>query len=610
MSLTRQRKRLNINSDKKELKIYPKSTANFDNVTTTKSIDRYKITFNKKKSKEDKEDTYIVEGDDLHIIGDTTYEGWIVDYGNKKWIDFQTPEDYPAEVLKVSKNKVEVTVKGENFNSVGDLNCNNASYKFYKFNYTLEYNSSIYETDKESYILKLNITDIPITASNARLIHNGTVYSPTSSTGTESINFTQSITFGYINVSSETYSLYYNFSLNGFMFNTSTNTQTIYQYYIGNCGGITNTTAINFTGYDEVTDAKINTTFLAYFQVYTESPSNYRNFSFNYSSSPSHIICIDPPSGEYYTDFITQYERTGYATRNIVKRNYTLKANGTFPLYLLSSGNATTVTVHLTDDIDNKYPNLLVEMQYFDIGNSTFKLVESKISNSEGIATFSVNYAKSYYLFSIYEGQKPTLVKQDADMYQINSLNLYYQIYTESSESLVNWITFRDITTSWNYDNATQNLTLSWGELPSSVSTVNMQIKYGNGTTLFSASSTQPSTTLSYNFSNIFNDSIIALGYFTSTDSINYPAIDPFSLDLSTDPFGDEPMTSLGIGILTYLVIGTLAFINPIAGIIGSVLGIVIISIFKLIPMLETNILFIITIGILIIAMMARRLIR
>lgn len=589
-----------------KLSIKPKNPSHFDSFSTTKKFDRYEIEYTKKQEYKAKDETYIVTGDNLHIIGDELYTGWMVDSSLKKWIDFENDNNYKATLKRNSKNEIEVTTKAEKFKSAGDLNCNSTTYKFYRFNYSVDYASSVSESSIGDYKLKLNLTGIPLTITSSSTFQwNSTDYATTKKTSPSNINFSVSVLFPLISNTSTVKNFIFNFTLNQNDYDTGLIPQTIYQLYLDSCGGLSNTTAINYTGYDELTNSQINTSFSAYYEVYKVGGDVYRNYTFNFTSRPTHQICLLPTDATLQSDYVVEYKRTGYATRYYIRRNATITANKKIPLFLLTSGNATSVTVHATNTLDEPIPNILIEMYNYNILTAKYSLVETRVTNSEGEGIFSVVYTNSFYLFKLFE--ETTQRKADSTHYQITTLDLYYILYDEIATGLETWIEFRGFEPEWSYNNNTRKINLTWGSFTSSMSAVNWIVEHSNGTEIVRESSTVEDSYFQYSFPNT-NMTYIASTYITDTDGNNYTTIKPRTINLDfSNLWKQDPMESLTIGFFMLMIIGLLGFFKPAAGVITTTLAVIAIFFFSLIPSTITAIYSLAAVGILLIAIMGRK---
>jgi len=140
--------------------IRSKDATHFLDFSTEKKKDRYSFIFNKDLIYKNELETFVVTSSDkIDIIGDTLYEGWLVVPGLKKWVDFDAG-GINATIKRINSKEVEITTRGEHFKSIGELNCVNKTYEFYKINYTIFYNTSAYEEQVEPFKLSINFTGL------------------------------------------------------------------------------------------------------------------------------------------------------------------------------------------------------------------------------------------------------------------------------------------------------------------------------------------------------------------------------------------------------------------------------------------------------------------
>lgn len=373
--------------NKKDLSIKPKNPSHFNDVILTKKKDRYEDEWIKKEEYKGKEETFIVESTNkIYIIGDETYQGWLVVPGLQKWRDFNTDEKHKATIKRISDYIVEVTTAGSVFHSTGDLNCYSATQEYYSHTRNIIFEPlQIIQGVEQTITLSINRTGLPLSIVSANLVYNNTIYNVTTSNSTQELNFTATFTTPTTDKNVSSFAFFFNYSLDGFYFNTTTNTQTGYKQLLVDCGGISNTTTLNvsYLHIDTLTPIFIDsivaingTTF------YSHSKTNITGFK----------ICIYPPFttlNEYAT--IQYGNSSGYNYYNV---NLTLTNATTYlTLYWIPGTYSTTFT--LIDAYSKEVvQDVFVKMFKF-IGGS-WTLIESKFTDITGRTKFNYEVDTAY----------------------------------------------------------------------------------------------------------------------------------------------------------------------------------------------------------------------
>lgn len=105
------------------IKIYSDDVIKTD---TNKFYDRYDFSFTYDKNATVWKSIFIETTGSLYYVQNSIYKYHLVDFKNKKWIDFEGFEMPLAEIIRHSSNKYEIKFRSEEteikFNSIGDLN--------------------------------------------------------------------------------------------------------------------------------------------------------------------------------------------------------------------------------------------------------------------------------------------------------------------------------------------------------------------------------------------------------------------------------------------------------------------------------------------------------
>lgn len=347
------------------IKVYPETTNIItDSFTTNKGFDRYTMTYSSNNNINSK--VFIIESDNyLDIVNKNQdkYKAGLVSPLLKKWVDLNIKGSTGKEtysVRRLNQNKVEVTIGNLNskiieFESIGDLNCNSETYQFYKFNYTVSYNTSSLGNIQRVYTLNLtrNSSFIQTAQANITLDGNSTDTSLTYYDDFIIFNKTSSKVYSAISTAvpfNFTYSLLGNQTKVNV---TPTFTQTIYGITVNNCSVTYPYPILNISYYDEVDNTELTAENQFNLHIY-DSVSDY-NRSWAFGTLDIHSLCTSVAPNTTLTfamDGLMKVSRIDYTTKyvTIATGDPFILSNVNPPVMnitLLSLGNATTVVYHI-----------------------------------------------------------------------------------------------------------------------------------------------------------------------------------------------------------------------------------------------------------------------
>ncbi len=585
-----------------EWSIEPKDYTNFKSASTHKSNDRYIMEYRKTR---DSMETFIVTSDDeIEIIGGEQFTGWLVFPHLKKWIDFETPEGYKATLKRIDKNTVEVTTRGSTFQSTGDLNCNDRTFIYYKFGTLANYSSPVVESESAVFILSLNITDTTIVSTEtfASLNYNNSVKATTRSNITGEINFTSTIVIQDQSETELEIDFYWNFTIGGTAYNTSTFSQTTSDLRIVDCeSDISNTSTINLTIRDEINNDLLLAETDSFFDVWFTTRANKRSFNFSHTNTSTIQWCIFPTTLTFGADIQFQSSEPTLVTTDLIRQNITLDSTlQLFTNYLLSNDNATSVVVIIKDQSDNFLENILIEMEKFDLATGNFTLVETKISNTEGEGVFAVVFNTGFYRFKLYQN---FVLKKETNKFQITTLTLNFRLLDRIISRIERLLDIKKLIRTLTFTNSTNIVTFSFEAFPVSLSQVCLNVSYPNQTSVSGECTTTESGQLTYEI-NLTNQTYSAYAYGVDDGGFSF-LLESLAIDLRSGwrTFGAQ---GIGMSILLYLFVGLMMFSSPILGIIAAIVNMIAIYSFGLMPLGLQSIFGAIAIGIFMIAMMNR----
>lgn len=267
-----------------------------------------------------------------------------------------------------------------------DLNCNNATWEYYIFNYSVEYDSIATTDEKQTFSLLISFDDI-ILNSTSMITYNGTTYNATTVISENNISHTVNITpTENVNITSNV-NFNWNFTLNVSSFTTGNYTQIVSSLRLILCGNLTNTSAINFTLYDEsnnsIMDGDISGTFTyGGTSSYDVELENKNNFS----------MCIYPPWASTIGSYTLTYSNEGYQERTITIENINFSNSTQLKnLYLLKYESGIFATFKVLDSFSNPISGVTTTLK-----TTESEIIESRTTDDGGIVTLYVDPDTTY----------------------------------------------------------------------------------------------------------------------------------------------------------------------------------------------------------------------
>lgn len=250
------------------------------------------------------------------------------------------------------------------------------------------YNSSIYETGIETYIINISGDGNP---TSAQLIWNGTTYSTTKSGNDYEMTFTKQIS---IPEGVGTKNVYWNITYNGSAYSTNSIHPIVYAINFSICTGTApfNVPYVNFTFKDETTGNYLNATVDLLTSLYglSSSTATKSYIATNTTNASSFPYCFNPGNLSAYVIMqYLQYSGTNYPQRHFYASEYLTNATTNKTLYLLGSSAGIYSTIQVLTITGTPIPNVTISVQR-EIGG-TWTQIEQGSTDSSGTSTFWVN---------------------------------------------------------------------------------------------------------------------------------------------------------------------------------------------------------------------------
>ena len=503
-----------------------------------------------------------------YIGSKTNYLGHFV-CGNK-WVDFEG-----MYTVNVFQNIITVKSKKPlilwEFNSIGELNCVESETEFFVVNHTVGYTSDVLANRPTTIYFNMTYNSSWINNTEVKLYYNNTEYTMTESCGTTKCQYSKIVTTPN---ATNNISFAFNYTFQTFTENTTTYTQEVYLPLIDNCSSHTERW-VNFSIKDELNSSALtgNINYLLSWDdgYYSNSETGISTFSF----------CLWPAWANFTTDITLQYLVSGYDQRDYIQKNYAVNnISKNVSLYALTTTDSIEITIHVIDDNDNNLEGIIIEAYRWDISSETENLIESKTTDSEGNALFSLKTNSEYYKFLFYkEGE----IELTTSRFQIYSTILEYVLADIDSTALQEWLQINSITHDLIYTESTNLIAFTWNDASGIADSFCLNITDFNQTYLSNCSSAS-SGTMHYTITQ-FNRTYVAHSKAKHTASQNWYTLDQLSIntyDKWSDHFGIDDAITFGWLIFTFIA---LIFVdNKNAAIVGSCGALLVLYFFGALP--------------------------
>jgi hypothetical protein len=458
--------------------------------------------------------------------------------------------------------------------TIGNIDYEDSNWTYIIFGNSVVYNSVVYEASNQNYTLNMTYNSSAYTSVSANLVYNNTNYSSVIIGTGNNIKLYNSLTTP-LTSGQENKSFYWDISLDSNHYYTSTYNQTLSDIAFGLCSGTLTTQVINFSTKSAINPfPSVNATFKAAWEVSGTPDGETLDYNFeDVSEVNSTWRFCTTGNATVYADAHIEYDATGYALNSYYLTNATLtNYSNSISLYLLNDSLATTTVLLLRDDSQTPIQDATIQIQSYDVGTGTFYTVAVAKTDFKGEDVVYLNWYDTLYKFTVTKNGE---VLKITNTTRISSTPVYLDI--ESSE-VFPLDKFQDFTYNLYYNNVTQNFVLTFvkpsGEVDSGCLRV-IKRSYTNDTQICLTCETSTSATVSCNIASYGNGTFIAIFYATGS----YDEIAWIMQTIGKD-FAENIYDLLGnddASFYAFLFAGivmAMFFINPILGIIGTILGI------------------------------------
>ena len=463
-------------------------------------------------------------------------------------------------------------------------------YHLRRYNLSIYYNSTTYETAREGFGVNINYNNDVYTGIMAKLNYNGTDYISTKTTDSGGYAFFNN----NINIplGAGIKNFYWNFTLINstdiVYIITDTYTQTINIINMSVCGSDKTNMSFNFTAYKEEDRSRINYfDFKVTFEYWLGNEDIKKNFSVDSSAISEQTICINPGDLTYYINAIIEYSTnstTEYVTRNYYFENdIANNITQNISLYLLNQSYSTSFIIHVQDQNQQDVEGALVYTQRYYPGTGEYKTVQIAKTDSNGKTVGFFNTEDVDYRFIIKLNGITELITSKQKVFPGETP--YTLLFTIGEALEKPWADFddlEDLIYTLSFNSTTNITTFSYEDTSGTFIQARLlvvELKH-NETDLIICN-----TTSTESFAIITCDTSDYSGTFKATAFITRTtektvSIIQFAITTAVEVFG---MLGLFLGWWILLVGGCAFFWHPIAGIIGTESAIIAVQLIGLI---------------------------
>jgi len=424
----------------------------------------------------------------------------------------------------------------------------------------------------ETYNFNITLNATSLTSLTGSLTYNGTVYNASSSVdgniGILSSNIAMS------NVSSnEIRSFFWNFTLNGNNYTSSTYNHTVYfinpiNVSVSCSAGLSPAMCFDFKNEQNLTslDAEIDYNF-----QFGISNSSYKTIYGSLGNSSNFCLCIN---STVYNDYILgegeiQYSKTGYADRRFYTFSTQRLSNVTInnTLYLLASGSATSFLFDFKDTNLAPYVNRYTTLLRWYSNLNEYKVVEMAKTDDKGETIMRVQTEDVDYRVGLYERNGSLIDLLNPVRFACISAPCSYSSLVDSADR--DYTSFFNVEGSIEFNETTNIWTLTWNDPSQNTDSMNLVVTRERGDSSYTICDVSASgfTGVLICDSTGYTGTLIATAYRTAS-----PATPIFQKIINTlsSPFAG----SVGL-FISFILVALLMLIGVYSPVASVILGII-----------------------------------
>lgn len=468
------------------------------------------------------------------------------------------------------------------------------------------FNSTTYETSLEKFILDVTYKQSLVNAITGYLQYNGTQYVSTATgTGSNKV-FTNEITIPTF-VSKTNVSVFWELvltsPLGNFRFNTTDTNQTINPINISLYDNPHTPAYINFSIFDEQTLNPIAVSF--------ESTFNYgivgKGKAFSYDSAAdktSFAFSFSPNTTAFNFDGTieitgTDYPVKTYSIGDLDVTNITTNIN----LYLLNDTDSTSFIIYVRDSAYEAVNDARVEVERYYPSDNTWKVTESVLTNIFGktIGHFVVEDVD--YRFKVYIDDVLTYTTASTKVFcEAEPCTITITLPGDGLSGFDNYEPLANLTSSLTYSRTTQTFTYTYVDTDNTAQGGRLLVARADwglagDIIVCDSSSTATSAVLTCDISGESNATYIATAYNNRTTD-NSKVVHRLVEQKVFEPVAQVGVDGVLWAAFLILTFAMLGLWKPAASVIFGIVGIILVSLLKIISLPVTGLVAVIMIGI------------
>jgi hypothetical protein len=567
---------------------------------TTKYPDRYSFEFTFTDRLEKERVFHVTSDKPITYLPKSKYKAHFVIMNERagqggNWVDFEGVDGKPI-VTKISEYHYTVELPNldarSEFNSIGGLNTYTANYMLYI--------GELSFTEPDAYhLFPFDFTMYASTYSaethNATLTYDGTLYNANRSVGVCAGLYCEPNETHTVNDLTKSYADYnYSWKINTTLgdgnktINYINGTHTVANWAIyanASCYGSTEE-RIRFYSYLEDYPSTLWNATAEMYLNYTIDPSAnvYQQSNLTYTANDTFSVCVRPTNLTFVMDNYVKFIVSGGFTHRYYDQQATY-ANNTLTNISLYNFNDTTgissLRITARDSQTYSYKlNILGLLQRFYVGEGVWRTVQYDRSGDYGLINFDIKEETTDYRVLYYDEDNNLLLQTQSVKFSCSGgVCDVTQILTDASAG---GSPTSGVTAVYSFNNATKILTINWTGPAASTSDVDIRVTHetmANQQVACSASQSGNAGTYSCNLTGYNSAFFVTVTDVTDGDSI---IVLNSILQKARRAISDNLSIAdqSGIGFLVLLVISSLGLFSPVAVILGSVVGMLVLSLF------------------------------
>lgn len=434
------------------------------------------------------------------------------------------------------------------------------------------FNATTIETSNEGFVLNTTLNGSSL--SSATLVYNNTRYTSTKLNQGSNTLFQNNISIPSVTTAINK-SFYWEVIVDGSVFNSSFNNQTINPLLLGLCDVNKTIQVLNFTSYLEKNLTRVNPfSFQGTFDYYVGSGTTFKTESIQNNSAAEVVVCVSNIDIPVKTNAHISY---GFEDANLslVSRNYffddatLINATQNISLLLLEDEDATSFILKVIDGENNPVENAFINIQRYYPGEGIYRTVQIAKTDDNGR---SVGFYQTETVTYKHIITKDGIVLLDTGEGGV--------VVGESVPFTLTFTVGDDLIAPWEYlnENSTILTSLAYNDTsklvsfgyidPSGSTNFGRLYVYQEGlqnstsTTICDTNTTGSAATITCNMTGL-TGTYIAKGYVI--ESTNLQKLISFIITTARDVFGQ---TGVFLGWIILLTVSMAMLFNPSVGII------------------------------------------